>query len=229
MCGMYLALFIASFTAAFGFGVITSSSAVMTAPAVAVVQPSHTSADEVVILPTDPSAEVDTTDPLALPELLDCEPQSTAGDSAAAMQVIDPRIFEPSIWAMESGLQDDRETTTWRAERYGALAYMEVLHYDCGVSEAALDEFFGPAGFDVMLSTYDSHAQTAECRLNGLRLYEFDATLNGTDYHYRQWARQASPTRVVSFSIVFPTSWETKLAGYASRLYPELPGCDALS
>jgi hypothetical protein len=210
---MYLALFIASFTAAFGFGMITSSSAVMTAPAVAV---------EAEVMAMQP------TDTLALPELLDCAPQSPTGDIASSMQVIDPRVFEPSIWTVEGGLQSDRETTLWRSERYGALAYLEYLHYDCGVSAAALDTFFSPEGFDVMLSTYDSHEQTAACRRNGLRLYEFDATLNGTDYHYLHWAHQASPTRVVSFSIVFPKGWEEKLVGYAARLYPELPGCDAL-
>jgi hypothetical protein len=204
MCATYLALFIASFTAAFSFGFMTS----------------HTAA-------VPQAAEAVAVAPPAQADLIGCVYGAT--DDEANMLALVGNTFDPSEWSLETSEQDSKNVATWRSDWSGALVFMEYLHYDCGVSEAQIDEYFSPKGFYILFLNYFSFEETAACRVGGLRLYEFDAVFDGADYHTQYYVEQVSPTRVVGIDLIFPAGYRDKLVGYASRLYPELPSCAAAS
>lgn len=210
MCATYLAVFIASFLAAFGLGFTLSSQSAavvpITADAVAVAEP--------------------TDDAPAQADLIGCLP--AAADDEADMLALVEGVFDPSEWSLELSTAESKNVATWRSDATGALVFMEYLHYDCGVTEAQIDEYYSPEGFDTLFLNYETHAQTAACRVGALRLYEFDAVFGGSDYHTLYYVEQVSPTRVVGVDMIFPAAYRAKQAAYAARLYPELPSCEAV-
>src|SRR5450432_1307748 len=92
--------------------------------------------------------------------------------------------------------QEDKTIVTWTNDSLGALAYLELLHYDCGVTQQQIDLYYSPENFQIILSNYLSYQGTAQCQQNGLKLFEFDAVANGNiHYDVRYWVKQVSPTR----------------------------------
>ena len=162
-------------------------------------------------------------------QAISCATQDSAQDLAEMTQVIDAKIFEPAFWTARSDVSDQRTTTTWHSDKFGAVAYLEYLHFDCGVSQEQIDQYFTPQTFQTIMSSYSSYVQTAHCALNGLRLFEFDASFNDTQYHILYWVKQVTPTRVADFTLTFPIKQQSKLAEYAGRLFPALPTCQAAS
>jgi hypothetical protein len=196
------------FAGVFGIGgVFTSASPTLTAPAEAVV-----------IKPTETAAPHDMT-----AEMIGCFPTE---DDLNRLTVGYDDAFYPYVMSMEVSRQQTKDTATWRMDSFGAVAYMEYLHFDCGVSEEQIDRYYSPPGFDVLLSNYDSHEQRAACDLDGLRLYEFDARLYGGDYSILYWVEKISSTRVVGLQLTFPASGQEQQARFAAALYPSLPACE---
>jgi hypothetical protein len=155
-----------------------------------------------------------------------CAAPSEADDLAAALAFVGGAFNAPT-WTRQTNTESDRNTATWQASDLGALAFLEYLHYDCGIPEGAMDAYYSPEGFATLLSNYESHTETADCGKNGLRLYEFTVVSHGADYLMRYWVTQTSPTRVAGLMLVFPASNPSKLAAYAGRLFPQLPTCAA--
>jgi hypothetical protein len=158
-------------------------------------------------------------------QVIACPTQSAAQDAAESLQMIDPNIFEPALWTSQGGLEDLRTTTTWRSDKLGAVAYLEFLHFDCGVSADQIDAYFSPESFQTIFSNYTSYQQTASCEHNGIRLFQFDAVSNDANYRVLYWVKQISPTRVADLMLTFPADQQAKLAQYAGRLFPNLPTC----
>ena len=159
-------------------------------------------------------------------QAISCATQAVSQDLSEMLALVDTKIFEPSLWAMQNDVGDGRTTITWRADKLGAVAYLEYLHWDCGVSSAQIDQYFSPQSFEAIWSNYTSYAQTAFCQHNDLRLFEFDATFNGNDYKIRYWVEPVTPTRVADFALTFPADQQAKMAQYAGHLFPDLPSCD---
>ena len=65
------------------------------------------------------------------------------------------------------------------------------------------------------------------CVSDDNRLFEFNATSNGSDYHVLYWVKQITPTRVADIMLTFPASQPAQQADYAGRLFPDLPTCEA--
>ena len=224
MCGL-IALVLLLFGGVFGFTSVGSSATVVE-PQIVEVQPIL----EMTPTPTpaEPQlVEAEPTSEAALPEqAFACASVSEAEDVANMLALVGG-AFQTSVWTEQIGSGDAKNSATWIADGYGAVAYLEYLHYDCGVSQAQIDAYYSPEGFDVLLSNYSSHELTAACSAGSVRLFEFVATFDGTDYLMNYWVEQTSPTRVAGLMLVFPASQPAKLEGYAGRLFPELPNCAA--
>ncbi|MEO8394538.1 MAG: hypothetical protein ABI700_16205 [Chloroflexota bacterium] len=176
----------------------------------------------------EPQIMVATAEVAPIPtQAIACATQDVPQDLTEMSAVVDASIFAQSLWTIQSDFSDERTTTTWRADSLGAVAYLEYLHFDCGVLPDQIDQYFSPETFDTVLSTYSSHEQTAVCRQNGLRLFEFDLSFNDTRYQMRYWIKRITPTRVADFALTFPADQQAKMAEYAGRLFPTLPTCAA--
>ena len=135
--------------------------------------------------------------------------------------------FEHGDWTQQVSSDAAERPPTWRSSQYGAVAYLECLHYDCGVTQEQIDSYYSPAGFDVIFSNYTSYEKTAQCTRDGLRLFEFDAVSNDSDYHVLYWVEQVTPTRVAGLMLAFPATEPAQQAEYAGQLFPDLPTCEA--
>ena len=172
--------------------------------------------------PVEATAEVM---PLIPTQAFACATQDVSQDFVQMGGVVDSSIFAPSLWTTQSDVGDQRTTTTWSSSSLNAVAYLEYLHFDCGATQEQIDDYFSPSTFQTIFSNYSSYKQTASCQRNGLRLFEFDTTLNDTDYLTRFWVEQVTPTRVADLTLTFPANQQAKAAEYAGRLFPELPTC----
>lgn len=191
-------------SAALGFGAAT----VQSSRVAAVPQPAPTAAASVT------------------PETFSCASVSASQDVTDMLAVVDD-AFETGLWSLNVDTSRPEKTTaTWTANSLRAVAFLEWLHYDCGVSQAQIDHYYSPSNFQILLSHYDSYQQTAHCAITDLQLFQFDASLQGTSYRIDYWVDRASPTRVAGLMLVFPTRSAAEQATYAGRLYPQLPTCE---
>ena len=158
-------------------------------------------------------------------QAISCATQAVSQDLSEMGAVVDAKIFEPTLWTMQNDVGDGRTTMTWRSDKLGAVAYLEYLHWDCGVSSGQIDQYFSPQSFESIWSNYSSYTQTAFCQQNDLRLFEFDATFNENDYQIRYWVEPVTPTRVADLALTFPADQQAKMAQYAGHLFPDLPTC----
>ncbi len=178
---------------------------------------------EEAVLPVEPSVIVAST--VEAPTLLSCAAPSATDDMANMLQLIDTTLFEPPLWSSESSLQSNRTTATWKSDTYGAVAYLEYLHYDCGYTEAQIDTYYSPENWALIFSGYDSYTKSAECRYKDTRLYQFDVHFRGSDYAVRYWVVPATDTRVFGLMLVFPVEQQATLAQYSGHLFPQFPSC----
>lgn len=135
--------------------------------------------------------------------------------------------FESPNWSQSITSDANRTTGTWRSDLSGAVAYIEVLHYDCGITQQQVKQYYDDAGFQVIFANYDSYNQVDWCVADGTRLFEFIAVSGGSEYHVQYWVKQLTPTRVADFMLTFPASQPGQQAEYAGRLFPDLPTCEA--
>jgi hypothetical protein len=159
-------------------------------------------------------------------QAISCESVSEEEDIRNMLTLVGD-TFESTAWTQEISNDASRTTGMWRASASGAVVYVEVLHYDCGISREQIKQNYDAAGFANIFSNYSSHSMTAQCAADGVRLFEFDAVFDGGDYHVLYWVKQPSPTRVAGIMMTFPASDQAQLAEYAGRLFPELPTCEA--
>ena len=48
---------------------------------------------------------------------------------------LDTSLFHSGDWTEQISQRRSRTTTTWESNSMGAVAFMQWLHYDCGVTE----------------------------------------------------------------------------------------------
>jgi hypothetical protein len=217
MCSI-IAILLLVVSGLFGYSMVSSSQQPISPPPIVEIAPASTQSVQA------------TAEALPLPtQVIACATQDSSQDLAQMTQVINAKVFEPALWTAQSDVNDQRTTTTWHSDKLGAVAYLEYLHFDCGVSQEQIDQYFTPETFQTIMSSYSSYQMTSECRHNGLRLFEFDASFNDTNYHVLYWIEQVTPTRVADITLTFPVSQQAKLSEYAGRLFPDLPTCQAAS
>lgn len=138
-------------------------------------------------------------------------------------------IFDPAEWTLTVTLGEGRSSVEWRNQTAGSLAYVDYIHYDCGIPEGEIDRFYSPDGFSVILSNYDSYSRRQICKLDDVRLYEFDVQFQGSDYEMRYWVTPATQTRMLALDIVFLDSDHDAMESYARQLFPQIPSCEAVA
>ncbi len=160
------------------------------------------------------------------PAPISCASPSADHDIAAALALAGD-TFAASTWVEQVSSDSAKTTVTWTASSLGAVAYLEYLHYDCGYTQQQIDDYYSPASWATIFANYDSYEKVDECSYDNLRLYEFDASLNGSDYAVRYWVKPATDTRVAGLMLVIPVDQAATVAQYAGELFPKLPTCQA--
>lgn len=158
-------------------------------------------------------------------QVFSCESVAEDQDIQSMLALVG-EAFDPTVWTQTVSSEAAKTTATWQSSEYGAVAYLEYLHYNCGVSQEQIDQYYSPAGFETLLSSYASYELTDQCASKRLKLFEFDAVSNNRNYHVLYWVEQVSPTRVAGLMLVFPTTRPAQQAEFAGRLFPELPTCE---
>lgn len=159
-----------------------------------------------------------------------CPPPSTAADLDIALSYgVD--VFPSGMWAMtfNESPQTARSTAEWRSNELGALAYLEVIHYDCGYTIASIDAYTSAENLAILLEDYDAWEQTDACKVGDTRLHEFDVLVNDLDYRIRYWIEPVNPTRIVTLLLAFPAGDLSNMGRYANLLFPDIPSCSALA
>jgi hypothetical protein len=137
-------------------------------------------------------------------------------------------VFEMEMWRVSAAEQELRTTATWESASLGAIAYLEYLHFNDGISYDELGEFFNEAWFEGSLANYGAWEQLASCEFDQTRLYQFSVTSNNMSYRMDYWVKPASETRVEALFTVFPADNRLMMIAYADRLHPELPTCEGV-
>ncbi len=138
------------------------------------------------------------------------------------------KTFAASDWEQTYNTENQRVSVAWTSQNDGALAYLEYLPYDCGYTQADLDEFFSPENIaGVILQNYQNPQPLAQCRQDAekLTLYEYRTSLHDTSYLVRLWVRPVSNTRVLYFLLTFPEESRSTLDKYAQTMFPALTSC----
>lgn len=149
---------------------------------------------------------------------------ATDADFAQATSIGDG-VFEPERWELQTGEHPGLISVGWFENDIEALAHGQLLLYNCGYTQAEIDDFYDDENMNVMLGGYESHTQTAECTQAGLTLREYDVGYEGRTYKVRFWIEPLGDTRVRDMHLgFFPENIE-EMDAYARRLYPDLPSC----
>src|SRR4051812_6926642 len=157
-----------------------------------------------------------------------CAVPASQDDDARAALAVAGGVFQSTVWSAPTTNGDyaAQMTVTWLSDWLGAVAFLEYLHYDCGVTSQDIEQWGTPKGFKVIFENFSSYLLTAQCQRNGVQLFEFDVvTTYGANDHALYWVKQVSPKRIAAFDLILPDSYHAKQVGYARLLFPELPTC----
>jgi hypothetical protein len=135
-------------------------------------------------------------------------------------------IFEPEMWHASAHEEAAQTTALWESDDYGALGFLEYLHFDDGVTEELLKTTFDHDWFEVTFENYDSWEQVAQCQYDGTTLYEFDVLNNDIAYRMRYWIRVETETRAITFFLIFPADQMETLDNYSARFDPVAVSCE---
>lgn len=169
----------------------------------------------------EPPAEV------VSPQVLSCASAASEGTNVDNLLALVDDTFVAGDWTQEVETYTEKTTATWLSNNLGAVAYLEYLHYDCGVSEEQLKAFYSAEGFQTLFENYTSYEPTVSCAEDDTRLFEFNAVNNDYDYSVLYWVKPLTPTRAMTLMVVVPQNNPAALAELAGQLFPELPTCAA--
>lgn len=121
--------------------------------------------------------------------------------------------------------QPFRTTGTWLNGDLNAVAYLDLLHYDCGLMPNAVEQYFTPENQAILLSNYDSYQLVSYCNRAEQSHYIFETSDNGVDYETRYWLQTVQPSRMIVFLFTTPVSRAADVAPLLEELFPALPNC----
>lgn len=161
------------------------------------------------------------------PQVISCAAAVSAGTDIDNLLALVGDTFSAENWTQQLQTLDTKTIATWLSNDPSAVAYLEYLHYDCGVSDEQLKLFYNEAGIATLLANYDSYEAIDACREGETHLLEFSAVNDGYDYSVLYWVKPLTPTRAVTLMLVMPQDNPALLAETAAQLFPELPTCAA--
>jgi hypothetical protein len=178
--------------------------------------------------PGDPAVELGLVAPSAdAPTVISCEPLDPAVDRALVDGYHRDVLTPDAGWTYTPDTGTLKTLGTWMNDQRGSVAYMELLHYDCGVPSNAVSRYFNPSSYDIFFADYDRYELLAVCGVGQTQHFIFETSLNGVDYETRYWFEPLEARRLAMFMLTTPVSQ----AGFADRLtrelYPSLPNCQS--
>ncbi len=177
------------------------------------------------VLPPAQSSAI-TVPSVEAPTLISCASPSADQDIADALAFAGDTFAAPT-WSEQVSSGASKTTITWTASSLGAVAYLEWLHYDCGYTQAQIDEYYSAATWATIFANYDSYQKVDECSYENTHLYQYTASLAGNDYLIYYWVKLATDTRVAGLMLVVPADQQGMMAEYAGAMFPNLPTCQA--
>jgi len=182
-----------------------------------------------------PSAVVPTSTPQPLPtETIQptkfsspgcISPEPTQDDIDRALSFTG-KIFDIGGWERSYSVAETRVAATWLNNQLGSVAYLEALIFHCGYEEIDIENYFDDENWLIIFENYESFELTDECvGKNGLRLYQFDAADQGSDYFIKYWVQPDTDHRVIIMMMTFPFQNIAILEDYSYRLFPTLTMC----
>lgn len=133
--------------------------------------------------------------------------------------------LDPLQWVRSYTVEPYKVSVTRKNDTEGAIAFTEYLLFNCGYSQADLDNYFSDENFNIVFGNYDSHTLQKFCENKGLALYEYQAVTEGMDFLARYWVKQESDKRLLVFMLVFPQANQNTLNSYAQKIFPDLTHC----
>lgn len=130
--------------------------------------------------------------------------------------------FDTVEWERSYTVSTNKVAVTWLNNSQDAVAYLEALIFPCGYEEGDVDDYFSDENWKIIFQNYESYESTADmCRThNGLRRYEFSAVSSGNNYDIQYFVKNDTNNRVISLMLVAPSTDQTLISEYTSRLFP---------
>lgn len=181
-------------------------------------------------VPGDPAVELGLIAPTPSaddPTLLSCEPLDPAVDRALVDGYHRDILTADAGWTYIPETRPFKTLGTWLNDERGAVAYLELLHYDCGIPPNAVADYFNPLDYDVFFDSYDSYQIVASCGIGEMQHFIFETSLNGVDYETRYWFEPLEPRRLAMFMLTTPVSQASFADRLTRQLYPTLPNCQS--
>ncbi|GAB1470352.1 hypothetical protein MASR2M66_12290 [Chloroflexota bacterium] len=136
------------------------------------------------------------------------------------------KFFDTPDWERNYTVTSQSVQVSWNNPILPALAYLETYIFPCGYEEPDLDDFFNLDSWKIIFDGYQSYEYITQCRNdNGLRLYEFAAADEDTDYSIRYWALNDTDRRVLTMMLVVPADMPQLMDDYSYALFPQLTEC----
>ncbi|MDZ4771156.1 MAG: hypothetical protein SGJ24_18705 [Chloroflexota bacterium] len=154
-----------------------------------------------------------------------CEPIAPAVSRALVDRMHEQPLGADVGWIYTPSEAQFKTIGTWVNENLGSVAYMELLHYDCGIPPNAVDDYFNATTYPVFFGAYDSYSLVNSCTQGEMRHFVFESSLNGIDYESRWWFEPLAPTRLAMFMLTTPVSQGSNITPLVRQLYPDLPNC----
>lgn len=151
-------------------------------------------------------------------------PQPSQKEIDFALQFKDEHFGSPG-WKNSYTVMEYRVSVTWKNDDLGAVANIDHIIF-CDATNAALDEYYTPANFDIVFQNYQGNELQKDCRSDDLRLYEFKVESQGFDYNARFWIELVDGDHIRETLLVFPVDDDANMDLYSRKIMPDLSSCE---
>ena len=134
-------------------------------------------------------------------------------------------FFTSPAWKNTYTVMEYRVSVAWKSEELNAVANFDDVIF-CGVTNAALNEYYSDESFDIIFQYYEGHEAQKSCNSKDLRLYEFNVKSQGFDYVARFWSEILDKNHIRESLLVFPIADVVNLDSYSKKIMPDLPSCE---
>ncbi|MBK8020145.1 MAG: hypothetical protein IPK19_01660 [Chloroflexi bacterium] len=157
--------------------------------------------------------------------VLSCEPPPAGVDRMVVDDYRSDVLTVENGWSYTPSDGNLKTVGTWISDDLGAVAYAELLHYDCGLPPKVVDDYFNPDTWGTLFQNYASYRLAANCVRGDLRLFVFESVFEGRDYETRYWFEPIEDRRLMMFMLTTPVSEAATASELIEALYPDLPNC----
>ncbi|MBL8131471.1 MAG: hypothetical protein JNL42_06410 [Anaerolineae bacterium] len=233
MCGI-LSLVVLGFFGFFGvFGISSGAQEPLIAPTAVIVPtllptPTAFEPTQVPTMTPTPTPAAQSGDPVLVPTesyLIACDPIPAELDRAVVDGYKADVLNAETGWSYQPSEGEQKTIGTWWNDSTGAVAYAELLHYDCGLPPKVVDGYFNPDTWGLLFQNYQSYRLATTCASGDLRLFVFETVFNDRDYETRYWFEPVEDRRLMMFMLTTRVSEAAQTGPLTEALFPDLPNC----